>query len=526
MARPIESLDVSIEELEQLVESAGEAPLPAEGRRKLKAAVSTLGVMAEMLADQDTTIQKLRELLLPARTSEKTRKVVDSVGAEEVTPQRRTTEKRKKGHGRKASTAYLGAQHVPVAHPTLQRADRCPECLKGKVYPLDRPKRLVRIFGQAPLEATVYDLAAWRCNLCGEIFSAPAPAGVGSEKYDATAPSMIALLKYGSGLPFRRLQWLQSQMGIPLAAATQWKLVGEAAAMLEPVWKELMWQAAQGRLIHNDDTRMRILRFRREVQDVRTGLFTSGIVSVMEGHRIAVFMTGRQHAGENLADLLRRRAAELTPPIQMCDALSRNAPASLRVILANCLAHARRHFIDAVKNFPAECRHVLETLREVFHFDRLARDRDLTPEQRLQFHQEHSRPRMEGLLAWCHSQFDEHRVEPNSGLGKAIQYLRNHWSKLTLFFREAGAPLENNICERALKKAILHRKNALFYRTQNGAKVGDLFMSLIHTAELGGIQPFDYLTALLRNSHALKVEPSRWMPWNCRATLAESGMAA
>ena len=138
MARHIESLDVSIEELEQLVESAGEAPLPAEGRRKLKAAVSTLGVMAEMLADQDTTIQKLRELLLPARTSEKTRKVLDSVGAEEVTPQRRTTDKRKKGHGRKASTAYLGAQQVPVAHPRLQRADRCPECLKGKVYQIGR----------------------------------------------------------------------------------------------------------------------------------------------------------------------------------------------------------------------------------------------------------------------------------------------------------------------------------------------------------------------------------------------------
>ena len=448
MAHRIESLDVSIEELEQLVESAGEAPLPAEGQRKLKAAVSTLGVMAELLADQDTTIQKLRELLLPARTSEKTRKVLDSAGAEAVAP-KRTTDKRKKGHGRKAATAYLGAQHAQVAHPTLRRADRCPECLKGKVYPLDQPKRLVRIFGQAPLEATVYDLDALRCNLCGEVFSAPTPTGVGPEKYDATVPSMIALLKYGSGLPFRRLQWLQSQMGIPLAASTQWKLVAEAAALLEPVWEELLRQAAQGRLLHNDDTSMRILRFHRELQDVRTGLFTSGIVSVLDGHRIAVFMTGRQHAGENLADLLRRRAAELPPPIQMCDALSRNVPATWRVILANCLAHARRHFIDVVKNFPAECRHVLETLREVFHFDSLARDGGLTPERRLQFHQEHSRPLMEGLLGWCHSQFDEHRTEPNSGLGKAIQYLLNHWQKLTLFLREAGVPLENNICTAA-----------------------------------------------------------------------------
>jgi transposase len=339
MARRIESLAVSIEELEQLVEGAGRAPLSEEGQRKLKAAVSTLGVMAELLADQDTTIQKLRELLLPVRTSEKTRKVLDPAEAEETKPKRRVSASGKKGHGRKGAAAYVSAQNISVAHPTLQRADRCPECQKGKVYPLDRPKSLIRIIGQAPVEATVYNLDALRCNLCGEVFTAPPPAGVRADKYDVTAVGMIAVLKYGSGVPFRRLQWLESQLGIPLAAATQWQLVWEAAVRLDPVWVELLRQAAQGHLLHNDDTSMRILRFRREVHDARTGLFTSGIVSVLAGHRIAVFLTGRQHAGENLADLLRQRAAELMPPIQMCDALSRNTPASLQVILGNCLAH-------------------------------------------------------------------------------------------------------------------------------------------------------------------------------------------
>jgi transposase len=514
MARRIESLDVSIEELEQLVEGAGRAPLSEEGQRKLRAAISTLGVMAELLADQDTTIQKLRELLLPARTSEKTRKVLDPAAAQETKPELRASASRKKGHGRKGAAAYVSAQNISVTHPTLQRADPCPECQKGKVYPLDRPKSLIRIIGQAPIEATVYNLDALRCNLCGEVFTAPPPAGVGTDKYDVTAVGMIAVLKYGSGMPFRRLQWLESHLGIPLAAATQWQLVWEAAVRLEPVWAELMRQAAQGRLLHNDDTSMRILRFQREPHDSRTGMFTSGIISVLAGHRIAVFLTGRQHAGENLADLLRRRAAELRPPIQMCDALSRNAPASLQVILANCLAHARRHFIDVVKNFPAECRYVLETLREVFHFDALVRERELTPEARLAFHQQHSGPLMERLQDWCRQQFDEHKVEPNSGLGKAIQYLLNHWQKLTLFLREPGAPLENNVCERALKKAILHRKNALFYRTQNGAQVGDLFMSLIHTAELCGVNPFDYLTESLRHADQLREEPAQWMPWS------------
>jgi len=106
---------------------------------------------------------------------------------------------------------------------------------------------------------------------------------------------------------------------------------------------------------------------------------------------------------------------------------------------------------------------------------------------------------MEGLWAWCNRQFEERLVEPNSGLGEAIAYLLKHWDKLTLFLRKAGAPLDNNICERALKRAILHRKNALFYKTCNGAHVGDIFMSLIHTCQFCGADPFDYLTELQRH---------------------------
>lgn len=522
MTRRIESIDCSIEELEQLVESAGQGPLPAEGQRKLKAAVGTLGVMAGMLADKDTTIQKLRELLLPARTSEKTRKVLERTGVEEAKPA-----SRKKGHGRHGAGAYTGARKVSVPHPVLQRADHCPECRKGKVYPQAQPQSVIRIIGRPPLEATVYELDALRCNLCGELFPAPLPEGVGADKYDASAVGMIALLKYGSGMPFHRLQRLESHLGIPLAAATQWELVREAASILAPVGEQLIQQAAQGRLLHNDDTSMRILSLEREAGDARTGVFTSGIVSVLGAQRIAAFFTGPQHAGENLADVLRRRAAELTAPIQMCDALSRNAPAALRVILANCLSHGRRHFVDVVKNFPAECRYVLETLREVFHFDALALEQGLTPEERLGFHQHNSGPLMDGLQQWCRQQLEEQKVEPNSGLGKAIRYVLNHWQKLTLFLREPGAPLDNNICERALKKAILHRKNALFYRTLKGARVGDLFMSLIHTAELCGANPFDYLTELLRNPGELARAPSRWMPWNYRENLTQApGVAA
>jgi hypothetical protein len=382
----------------------------------------------------------------------------------------------------------------------------------------------------APLGATVYECEQLRCNLCGEVFAAPAPAGVGSEKYDDTAAAMIGMLKYGAGLPFNRIQKLERGMGIPLPASTQWLVVERAAKQLAPAHRGLLHEAAQGEVVHNDDTSMKILELteeaRREIladagdkADERTGVFTSGIVATRQGHRMALFFTGPKHAGENLGDVLRRRAAELSAPIQMCDALDRNLPGEFQTVLANCLAHGRRHFVDVVNDFPEECRFLLEMVGGVYKNDDMARQRGLGPEDRLRFHQEQSGPLMEKLEKWLREQVEEHKVEPNSGLGEAIAYMRNHWEKLTLFLHVAGAPLDNSICERALKKAILHRKNALFYKTLNGAHVGDLFMSLIHTAELNSVEPFEYLVALLRHHEDVAVNPANWMPWNYKDAL-------
>ena len=253
----------------------------------------------------------------------------------------------------------------------------------------------------------------------------------------------------------------------------------------------------------------------------RCGLFTSGVVSTRDGRRIALFFSGRKHAGENLKDVLAERAAELAPPIQMCDALSRNMPAELATIVSNCLAHGRRQFVDEFDRFPEECQHVLESLAIVYKNDALARERNLSPQSRLEFHQAESGPTMEELRIWLVEQFDQRRVEPNSALGGAMTYLLKRWEKLTLFLRMPGAPLDNNICERALKKAIRNRRNSLFYKTPRGARVGDVFMSLIHTCELGGVNPFDYLTEIERHAAEASAEPGRWMPWNYRQTLAE-----
>jgi transposase len=529
MKAAIEFIDMNREELNQLLERA-QASLSAEDYRKVRGVVEALTYLTDLVADQQTTIRDLRELMFPPST-EKTEAVLKNAGMPGTTKAKEgesgtgTTGKPKPkppGHGRNGASDYSGARRIKVPHASLKPGDHCPGCLKGKVYEQQEPRRLVRIVGQAPLAAKVYDLQCLRCNLCGEIYCADAPEGVGEEKYDESAVAMIAQLKYGTGMPFYRLEQLEKNLGIPLPASTQWEIVEERAELLKPARDELIRQGAQDDVVHNDDTHMNVLELRRDIAEEdgeRTGIFTSGVVTTTEGHKIALFFTGRQHAGENLADVLKRRAAGLPPPIQMADALSRNAPKSIDILVGKCLAHGRRQFVKITPNFPEECRHVLEALGEVYQNDQLARERSLTRIERLHFHQQHSRPVMDDLQKWLDAQLKENKVEPNSGLGKAINYMLKHWQGLTLFLREPGAPLDNNIAERALKKAILNRKNCLFYKTLKGAEVGDLYMSLIHTCELNGANPVSYLTELQRNADELVLKPSDWMPWNFQTTL-------
>lgn len=127
---------------------------------------------------------------------------------------------------------------------------------------------------------------------------------------------------------------------------------------------------------------------------------------------------------------------------------------------------------------------------------------------------------MESLKTWLDEQVKLKKQEPNSRLGKAIAYMRNHWSALTLFLRVPGVPLDNNLSERVLKNVVLHRKNSLFYRTAAGAKTGDVYMSLIQTCQRNGVNPWDYMTELQRNHKAAKLAPAAWLPWNYKDALA------
>lgn len=531
-------VDISVEELNALIERLESRELEEADYEIAAKLVSTLMYLKQVHDDKSMSIKRLLNLLFGSVSSEKTGKLLEHLEAagksrgQEKATGRQKGKKKRKGHGRNGADAYKGAERFRVGLKDLEPGRRCPSCSKGKVYPSsDGPKTLVRVRGHAPMQAKVWELERLRCNLCGEVFTAQAPPEADGEKYDATAGAMIALLKYGSGFPFHRLQQLQANLGIPVPESTQWEIVEEVASRIQPVFEELRRQAADGETLHNDDTSVKILELMKEnarrgsrgelVEEddespknkERTGMFTTAIVSVFQENKIAIFHTGREHAGESLAELLKQRTSK-EPPLQMCDALSRNLPKEFETILGNCLAHGRRYFAKVIDAFPDECMFVIETLQDVYQHDATAREQKMLPEQRLDYHKEHSKPLMKKLHEWLELQFSDKRVEPNSSLGQAITYMLNHWTELTLFLREPGAPLDNNVCERALKRVILHRKNALFYKTLNGAAVGDLFMSLIHTCRLSNANAFEYLTELQRNADQAAADPISWMPWN------------
>ncbi len=510
----MEPLSLTSDELDALIERTESGSLQDGDADIIKAMANAVKVLSQAVDDKATSIKRLLAMVFGSKTEKK-----DSVIKPRSSKPRKKDKPAAKGHGKRSSDDFTGADRVPVPHESLKHKDHCPLCPKGIVYRQKKPGCVISFTGHAPVKATVYEMEKLRCNLCGMVFTATAPDNKTGRYYDASAMAMIAIFRYGYGFPWYRLEKLQESMGIPLPATTQWDKTEAAADLIYPVFYELARQAAQGDIIHNDDTTMKILELIKEnkdrTADERTGIFTTGIISkIGQKRQIALFYTGRNHAGENIAKLYEMRDTGRLPPIQMCDALSRNVAPDFKVILCNCLTHARRNFVEVIENFPDESSHIIEVLADVYYIDAKTKKQSMTPEQRLDCHQEHSAPLMTELRSWLDAQIDDHLVEPNSGLGKAISYMTKHWPELTQFLKVPGAPLDNNICERGLKRCIQHRKNSLFYKTEFGAFIGDMFMSLIHTCNLMRVNPLDYLNTLLENSAELRKCPSQWMPWN------------
>src|SRR5207237_6010926 len=251
-----------------------------------------------------------------------------------------------------------------------------------------------------------------------------------------------------------------------------------------------------------------------------TGMYTTALVVKVGERIICLYYSGRSHAGENLAALLTKRAADQGKPLVMSDALSSNEADETTLIRCHCLAHGRRKFSELEEVFPHECAVVIESLKQVFDHDEEARGKQMSAEERLAYHQTYSAPIMDQLKGWLEQQGAERLVEPNSSLGKAIAYLLGHWDTLTRFVAIEGAPLDNNLVERALKLFTRQRKNSLFYATEHSAYIASVLTSLIATCQHAGVNALEYLVALQEHRTEVFAAPEAWLPWTYQASLA------
>jgi len=437
------------------------------------------------------------------------------------------------GHGRQGAGVYTGAERVTCRHEILAVGERCPVCGQGRLYVVP-PGVEIRIDGNALLTAIRYEVEKLRCSACGQVFTAPLPDGVGEEKYSPRARAVLAVGRYYLGLPLYRVEGYQAMVGVPVPDATQWDQIERVADCAYMVFAHLEYLAAQGELIYQDDTRVRILSLMEEnrhaqapaeLQGVsrseeRTGMYTTALV-VRSGERtIYLYYCGRAHAGENLEALLAQREADRGKPLVMSDALTSNEADETTLIRCHCLAHSRRKFGELEDVFPEECQVVIQAFKHVFDHDEQARETQMSPQARLVYHQAYSRPLMDVLKRWLDTQFDDRLVEPNSALGKAIAYLLGHWETLTRFLEVPGAPLDNNVVERALKLFIRQRNNSLFFATEHSAYIASMLTSLIATCLHAGVNALEYLVALQEHRAEVFADPEAWFPWNYHAHLA------
>ena len=480
---------------------------------------------------------KLRKLLFGIHTEKRKKKAEDDAKKEGKKTELKITdqipipeipdaikEKPKiKGHGRIGADAYTDARVEVVSHENLKPKDSCPLPLcAGKLYDID-PGVMIRIRGQPPAKIVRYEAQKLRCNLCGVIFTAALPNGIGAEKYDAYFKAHLAVEKYFVAVPFYRQEQYLDMLNFPLPDATQFELVESVADCVYPVIGVLEMLSANGKLIHNDDTRVKILEVMKDNKNnpdkKRTGMFTTCIYAETGANIIALYYSDVKHSGENTGAILKKRNNDLPPIMQMCDALSANAVGEFKRILINCLTHGRRKFTDIEDFFPEECGFVIEKIGLIYKHDKEAKEKNMSAIQRQLYHKAYSAPVMQELKTWMQRQIDEHLTEPNGGLGKAIAYMQTHWEKLTRFLTVPGAPLDNNIVERFLKLSIRCRKNSLFYKTLHGAAIGNILTSLIATCRLEKQNPVEYLTALQKNKSQVFKTPKNWLPWNYKSTI-------
>ena len=526
-SRVVEIDRKSLAELMIRVEEAIEhdLALSVDDLKMLLLAISTLSTLQEKIENSDVTLHKLRKLLGMVQQSERRQGAKKDLDKKNNPKNNRTKKRKPKPPHEPPVVVY----HKITDY---QRGQCCPGCEVGKLYKQE-PSKFLRVTGHARFEAEQHIVDQLRCNACQQIYKAPLPESVledgdATQMYGYSARTLMAIDKFFSGLPYYHQGNLAHIFGHAISASTLFDQCEQVANAVMPVFYEFKKQAATAYQFLLDDTHNRILEQSPELRDkpngkgkvLRTGVYSSGLIAQLsDGHEIVLFETSLGHAGEHLDSILTFRPPGLIPPLTMSDALSSNLVTAVAVKAAHCNAHARRQFYDIESLYPDDVDWVLKMYGKIWKADDEAKEKNLNPQQRLAYHQQHSLPVMQSIRHWGEAKRAADDFEEHAAFCRAIKYFLRHYEQLTLFCVEPSALIDNNRMEEKLKIVIRGRKTAHFYKTVNGAGVANVLISLIATAYNAGENVYDFLKGLQRYQNHLKSNPVAWLPWNYKKTI-------
>ena len=459
------------------------------------------------------TISKLKKMIFGTKSEKRDKDDDDEEQAEissKKTEEESNAREKNKGHGKNGHEAYKSARQESIKHGLYKAGDECPLKCGGKLYNTE-PGTVMRIYGQSEADTVKYEVEKLRCSSCLEIFTANTEH-IGNEKYDENFKAIVTVRKYFAGMPLYRQEQYFAMQGVPLSDSTQWELIEEVANAVYPIFLLLERLAANGKVVYQDDTKYKILRLVKQDINDRSGVYTTNLTVETGENVIALYYTQNKHAGENLEELLKKRTLkELI--IKMSDALNSNH-VKADTIECNCLAHARRKFVEIEQYWPEETSYAIKLLQKIYKNESVVKKEKMCDDERLLYHKNHSYTVMEEFKNYLDELLNKGKVEPNGALGQAVKYSLNHWEKLTKFLSVPGAPIDNNEAERKLKIPISTRKNSLFFLNLHGAFIGSMLMSIIATCLASGVNAIKYLTELQKNRKKVKMNPEQWLPWN------------
>jgi transposase len=437
-----------------------------------------------------------------------------------------------------------------IAHTLSAEEKICP-CCKNKMHK-QRPKTRTYVLALPMLSTETHVSESYRCLSCDVQETANKRNDIANEcigRYHFSAVSSLATLRYQCGMASYRMENMSDALGIKVADSTQWYLFENAASIVQPFVCYLEKEVANAPKQHVDDTHNIILDLVKGIekeqeqalqqgkdpQKVRSGIHTTNLTGVFPEGRIVLYKTGLHHACEILAQILSKRTID-EQIIIMADAASANTSKinlqeNENIKIANCNSHTIRKFKDladketetalknCIKNHETSeyLNYFLFRYKTIFKNENLTKN--MTPKERLYFHQNNSLPLMLEMKNKIEQDIHNKIFEPNDETGKVYKYFSNHFIKLCVFCYFEGAPVCNNLSERMLKSIIRHRKNSLFFKTQLGATVADILTSILFTAKENNLNSVEYLRDLLIYQNLWNQNPKDWLPWNYLDTI-------